>query len=497
MSTLFSYASIIWNLLIDHLWIVNLLLAIIIVFFQRRDPKAVWTWLLVLFFVPVFGFIFYLILGQDYRKSKMFRVKEAEDRIAYSTRIQENIIKRHNSLKSNDMANNFGDLVLYNLEAGSSIMTVDNTVDIFTCGDDKFNSLIEDIRSAKKYIHIQYYIIKNDELWDRISGELIKKAGEGVEVRVLYDGMGGRFMPAKKWRRLTAYGIKVGEFFPAMLGKINLRLNYRNHRKMVIIDGRVGYVGGFNIGREYIDKSKKFGHWRDTHLRLTGDSVTSLQSRFALDWNYATHENLFKSKEYFEDKTIEDVKQRVAAGKNVEIQIITSGPDSIEKIIRNNYIALINKAKEHIYIQTPYFIPDDAIMTALVMAARSGVDVRLMIPCMPDHPFVYWATYSWAGSLLAAGARVYTYMNGFLHAKTVEIDGLCACVGTANMDIRSFELNFEVNATIYDKATSTELKKCFEEDLPYCKEITAKIYKGRGLIIRIKEQISRLLSPLL
>ena len=497
MTTILNYASIIWNLLIDHLWIVNLLLAIIIVFFQRRDPKAVWTWLLVLFFIPVFGFVFYLILGQDYRKSKMFRVKEAEDRIAYSTRIQESIIKRHTSLKTDDVASKFGDLVLYNLEAGSSIMTVDNEVDIFTCGDDKFNSLIDDIRKAKKYIHIQYYIIKNDELWDRISTELIKKAREGIEVRVLYDGMGGRFMPAKKWRKLKTYGIRVGEFFPATLGKINLRLNYRNHRKLVIIDGRVGYVGGFNIGKEYIDKSKKFGHWRDTHLRLTGDSVTSLQSRFALDWNYATHENLFKSKRYFESKGLDDIRERVEAGKNVGIQIITSGPDSIEKIIRNNYIALINKARKHIYIQTPYFIPDDAVMTALVMAARSGVDVRLMIPCMPDHPFVYWATYSWAGRLLAAGAKVYTYMNGFLHAKTVEIDGLCACIGTANMDIRSFELNFEVNATIYDEETSTRLKKCFEADLPDCREITKKIYESRGLFIRIKEQISRLLSPLL
>ena len=489
-----------WDWLIDNIIYVNLLLSVVIVFFQRRDPKAVWTWLLALYFIPGFGILLYLLFGQDFHKSKMFRIKNLEDKMRYSVESQEEMLRSFNHENLEDpLVRDYGDLIMYNLKTSGCVMTVYNELEIFTDGEAKFEDLRRSLRQARHFIHIQYYIIKNDELFDSIVPILIDRVRNGVEVRILYDGMGGRFMPPKRWEQLEKAGVKVGVFFPALLGRLNLRINYRNHRKIVVIDGNIGYVGGFNIGREYISRDPKFGYWRDTHLRITGDAVVSLQIRFALDWNYATHENLFTNMAYFEPQDRADLVRAMQTGEKrlLAIQIVASGPDTLDRQIRNNYLELFHKARKNIYIQTPYFVPDDTILSALKIAARSGVDVRLMIPCKPDHPFVYWATYSYAGDLLQAGARCYVYDNGFLHAKGVMVDGRVSCYGTANMDIRSFELNFEVNATIYDEEVTRELEEIFRNDLYHCREITPEVYEKRSLLIRVKEQGSRLLSPLL
>ena len=489
-----------WDWLIDNIIYVNLLLSVVIVFFQRRDPKAVWTWLLALYFIPGFGILLYLLFGQDFHKSKMFRIKNLEDKMRYSVESQEEMLRSFNHENLEDpLVRDYGDLIMYNLKTSGCVMTVYNELEIFTDGEAKFEDLRRSLRQARHFIHIQYYIIKNDELFDSIVPILIDRVRNGVEVRILYDGMGGRFMPQKRWEQLEKAGVKVGVFFPALLGRLNLRINYRNHRKIVVIDGNIGYVGGFNIGREYISRDPKFGYWRDTHLRITGDAVVSLQIRFALDWNYATHENLFTNMAYFEPQDRADLVRAMQTGEKrlLAIQIVASGPDTLDRQIRNNYLELFHKARKNIYIQTPYFVPDDTILSALKIAARSGVDVRLMIPCKPDHPFVYWATYSYAGDLLQAGARCYVYDNGFLHAKGVMVDGRVSCYGTANMDIRSFELNFEVNATIYDEEVTRELEEIFRNDLYHCREITPEVYEKRSLLIRVKEQGSRLVSPLL
>lgn len=487
----------IWTWLMEYLLYINLILSITIVFFQRRDPKSVWTWLLILYFIPIFGFAFYLVFAQDLHKGKMFRIKEVEDRLRFSAKSQEDFLKSHKTYLEDSLGSEYGDLVLYNLETSGSVLTSNNQVDIFNDGEEKFADLRKSLSEARDFIHIQYYIIKKDEVFDSIVPILLDRVKAGVEVRILYDGMGGRFMPKKRWKELRCAGVLVGCFFPPILGRLNLRVNYRNHRKIVVIDGQVGYVGGFNIGKEYLGKDPKFGYWRDTHLKLQGESVISLQIRFALDWNYAVKENLFTDSRYFTDYGAEQQPTEMNGGMPLGIQIITSGPDSQNRQIRDNYLELFHKARHHIYIHTPYFVPDDAVLSALKIAAQSGVDVRLMIPCKPDHPFVYWATYSYMGDLLAAGARCYTYENGFLHAKGVMIDSRVSCYGTANMDIRSFELNFEVNATIYDEETTERLETMFLEDLVNCREVTMEIYEARSLWIRIREQGSRLLSPLL
>ncbi len=486
---IFDIISTIWFWIKDNTFYINIILGITIVFFQRRDPTSVWAWLLLLYFIPILGFFLYLVIGHDYRKTKMFRTKEIEDELNAAIKTQEDIIRKKR-IELDEEHREYSDLVLYNLEANGAIYTKNNNVEIFTDGNEKFNDLITEMEKARKFIHIQYYIMSKGELLDRILNVLEQKAKEGVEVRVLYDGMGGRFISKKNIKRMKNAGIKVGVFFPPILGKLNLRFNYRNHRKIVVIDGKTGYVGGFNVGEEYLGRKKKFGYWRDTHLKINGDAVTDLQIRFVLDWNYATKENLFKEEKYFEKYTH---KNPGSAG----IQIISSGPDSKRQEIRDNYLRLINKAKKSIYIQTPYFIPDEAVLQALNIAAMSGIDVKLMIPCKPDHPFVYWVTYSYSGDLLESGARIYCYDNGFLHAKGMVVDGIVSCYGTANMDMRSFALNFEVNAVLYDRQLSERLEKAFLKDLECCSELTKYSYERRSLPIRIKEQISRLLAPLM
>lgn len=473
-----------------HLFFINLLLAVVIVFFQRKNVQSVWTWLLLLYSIPILGFVFYLFLGTDMHKQKMFRIKEIEDHLNDAIRKQEYRIQSEGFRGTDPEIAEYEDLVMYNLGVSEAVLTDDNDITIYTDGNEKFEALLEDMRKAEKYIHIQYYIIKNDVLFNRIRDVLIEKAAEGVEVRILYDGMGCRSVRKSCWKKLASMGIRTSEFFPATLRRLHLRLNYRNHRKIVVIDGKTGYVGGFNIGKEYVGLDDRFGYWRDTHLRIEGSAAASLELRFVLDWNYASRENLFVPDRYRYEKHAESTQ-------HCRIQIVSSGPDSRYQNVRDNYLRLIGKAKKSIYIQTPYFIPDEAIQSALLIAVHSGIQVNVMIPCKPDHPFVYWATYSYIGELVMEGARCYTYNNGFLHAKGIIVDDKVLCYGTANMDIRSFALNFEVNAVVYNEEKATQMRKIFEEDLKHSRQITKNVYVGRSLLIRFKEQMCRLLSPLL
>ncbi|MCR5278683.1 MAG: cardiolipin synthase [Lachnospiraceae bacterium] len=487
ISLLPQIGKFLWNNII----FLDTIFAIIIVFFQRKEPKSVWAWLLILYAIPILGFVLYLLLGLNFHKERMFRVKELEGQINEAIRQQEQSIEDRRPPVKTVKFSSYSDLIYYNLDSAGAVVTDDNGVEIFTDGNEKFNALIRDILNAKRFVFFQYYIIRDDELMERIADAMIKKAAEGVKIYILYDSMGCRNTSKRFWRKLGEYdNIEIAEFFPALLRKLHLRVNYRNHRKIAIIDNEIGYVGGYNVGREYIDKSRKFGHWRDTHFRITGTEVTALAIRFAMDYDYASRENLFSNADFF--KPVEGDRE-----SGVTMQIISSGPDSTLQNIRNNYLRLINKARKSIYIQTPYFIPDEAILTALLIAVHSGIEVNVMIPCKPDHPFVYWATYSYVGELVQAGANCYTYDNGFLHAKGMIVDEEIVCYGTANMDIRSFALNFEVNAIIYNARIAKEMTRIFRDDVVKSTRITKDTYNRRGLWLRFKEQFCRLLSPLL
>ncbi|MDR2888510.1 MAG: cardiolipin synthase [Lachnospiraceae bacterium] len=474
----------------NNLVFINFILAAIIVFFQRKDPKSVWAWLLILYFIPIVGFVFYLLIGTDMYKRRIFRTKEIEDRLNRAIRQQEYNIRNKEMGYSNKVVRNYEDLVLFNLKTSGSILTKQNDVAIFTDGREKFKSLIDDMRGAQSTIHVQYYIIRDDEVFGEINAVLKEKAAEGIEVRVLYDSMGCRAIRESYWRNLRSCGVAIAEFFPALLRRLHLRVNYRNHRKIVVIDGKIGYTGGFNVGREYIGLNRRFGYWRDTHLRIEGEAVQALQVRFMLDWNHAT-----KGRRLSMERYLSDVDYPLKG--QCDIQIVTSGPDTGMQNVRDNYLRLITKAKRCIYIQTPYFIPDEAILSALTIAIFSGIEVNIMIPCKPDHPFIYWATYSYVGTLVMIGANCYTYDHGFLHAKVMVVDEEVICCGSANMDIRSFALNFEVNATIYNEEKAREMTAIFNRDIEQSSPISKDRYSGRSLMIRFKEQVSRTLSPLL
>lgn len=470
--------------------ILNIFLAIALIFLERRDPTSTWAWLLVLFFIPFFGFFIYLLLGRQLRKKHLFRW-EGRKKVGIEQLIDYQIEAIEDGtleFRLDDTAH-YKDMIYLHLRNNHAVLTQDNDVQVFNDGKVKFDALINDLENAKDHIHFQYYIIRLDNLGKRILDVLIQKAKQGVTVRVLFDDIGSRGLQKKHLKELMDAGGEVEAFFPAILPLINPRLNYRNHRKIVVIDGRIGYVGGFNVGDEYLGHNKKFGYWRDTHLRIEGSAVHPLQTRFILDWSQASVTNATEYAErYF---------PAIPRKGSVGMQIVSSGPDAEWEHIKDGYLKMIYLAKKYIYIQTPYFIPDESFLDALRIACLSGVDVRLMIPNKPDHMFVYWATYSNVGKLLKAGAKVYIYENGFLHTKQIVVDDELSTVGTANMDVRSFRLNFEINAFIYDREKSHELAELFEQDMQLSTELTYEMYLQRSRTIQIKESISRLLSPIL
>lgn len=472
-----------------NLWWVNVVLALIVIFFGRKNPRSTLIWVMCLTFLPVIGFILYLFLGQDYTKSKMFKIKEKEDKyIRNFSNSQIDSIRDGKFWYTNSKSREYDDLIEMSLKLDESFYTQDNEVKLYFSGEDKFKALIEDLKNAEKTIDMQYYIFKHDIIGKKILKILEEKAKKGVKIRFIYDAVGGRTLRKPQFKKLKKYGGRVAIFFPSIFPIINIRLNYRNHRKIVVIDDKIAYCGGFNIGDEYLGKNKRFGFWRDTHIRIKGNGVWGLKIRFLKDWNYASGDEL---------KSISEMGKGFNSIGNSGVQIVTSGPDTTFDNIKNVMFKMINGAKKFIYIQTPYFIPDTGIMDALKTAILSGVNVNIMIPSKPDHIFVYWASYSYIGELLNMGANCYAYKKGFLHSKIMIVDDYISTVGSANMDIRSFMLNFEANAIIYDEKVNQDLKKQFFVDMIDSIQITKDLYENRTKIIKIKEAFSRLLSPIL
>lgn len=477
--------------ILDLIILINIVFVAVVVLFERRNPTATLVWLLLLVFVPLLGFILYLLLGQDLRKKKLFYLKKEEEK-----HIDHLISQQDRELHSNQLVfkdphiGSYRDIIHLHLKSDQALFTQDNQVEIFTEGEQLFQAMMKSIGQASHYIHMEYYIIRDDSLGRAIVDLLSHKAREGVEVKLLYDGMGCIRLPRGFFRPLQEAGGEVASFFPPFVPYINVRIDYRNHRKICLVDGQEGYVGGFNVGNEYRGLSKKFGRWRDTHLRIQGSALDGLQKRFLMDWRFASHQKDFKvmDEKYF--------PSRPAVGES-GLQIVSSGPDAPWSSIRNGYLKMIGRAQKNIYIQTPYFVPDESVLEALKVAALSGVDVRIMIPRKKDHPFVHWAALSYIGELLEAGARCYCYEDGFLHSKVVTTDGFFSSVGTANLDVRSFRLNFEINAFIYDARVTQYLEKHFDRDLSNCTEITMEQYCQRPTRVKAKEAFSRLLSPLL
>ncbi len=475
-------------IIVGLIFILNIALAFAIVFLERKNPTSTWAWLLVLTFVPLGGFLLYLIFGRKLSRRRLF-IWDNKSRLGVKKAVENQLqLLDEGSFPIPKHYEAHQDLFYLHLRNNDAILTQSNEVDIFNDGNAKFEALLSDIASAQYHIHILYYIVRDDELGKRIADALIERAQAGVSVRFLYDDMGSRRLSRQFLRRLKEAGVIIASFFPSLIPKINFKINYRNHRKLAIIDGKIGYIGGFNIGDEYLGKKQRFGYWRDTHLRITGESVRNMQTRFILDWNQASKHHILQYEPTY--------YQAIPAG-DVGVQIVSSGPDSEWEQVKYGYIKMIMEAEKYVYIQTPYFIPDESLADAVRIAALAGIDVRIMIPNKPDHPFVYWATYSYLGEMLEAGAKVYIYQNGFLHAKTIMVDDKLASVGTANIDVRSFRLNFEVNAFLYSEEVTKRLLEDFETDMNQSSLLTYEAYIKRSTWIKVKESVARLISPIL
>lgn len=465
----------------------NLIFAAVIIFRERKNPTSVWAWLMILLFLPVIGFVLYLFFGRDLKNSRWAsqgRSRTRQFALEQTTRMQDT---GEADIEGKEI-NKFQDLIYMQLASNDAPITDSNKLRTFTDGREKFDGLIKDLEAAEETIHMQYYIVRNDDLGQEIIQLLTRKAGEGVKVRFLYDGMGSFALNKNIFRPLKEQGGEVKAFFPAFSSLFRARLNHRNHRKIVVIDGKTAYTGGYNIGEEYLGKDKKFGYWRDTHLRIEGEAVHSFQDIFLMDWYKTTKEELEQDDSLFQASN--------TAG-TIPMQVVASGADSRWDEVKNGFLKIINHAEDYIYIQTPYFIPDESILDSIRVAALSGIDVRIMIPNKPDHPFVYWSTYSYVGELMEAGVKIYIYENGFLHAKTIAVDDQMTTIGTTNVDVRSMSLNFEVNTFIYDRETTIGNKDIFFEDVEKSRELTMEEYRNSSLWIKFKESISRLISPLL
>lgn len=494
MQTLFLPLSHPVSILI---FIINIILSFTIIFLERKTPQSTYAWLLFLWVIPVLGFLFYLLFSQNLTRRKIFKYNTPEN-IAYQELLmkqRDDLIKNDTFIANTELVKEYQSNIEYNLNAAESLYSDDNTVEIFTDGYNKFDALFQAIENATAFVLLEYYIIKYDALGQRFMELLTKKAAEGVKIRLLFDQEGGRYIPQSALNKFEDAGGEFGVFFPSRMPFINLRVNYRDHRKLTIVDGKVGFIGGFNIGDEYLGLDKKMGYWRDTHLKITGISVYELQLRFLLDW-HTSGKNVNLS---FEDSvpeeftSLENYKKKDGVG----IQIVSSGPDNKDQIIKQGILKMIASAKEYIYIQTPYFVPDESTFEALKIALLSGIDVRIMVPNKPDHIFIYWATLSYVGELIDYGAKVYIYDNGFLHAKVIVVDDKISTVGSCNFDIRSFSLNFETNAFIYHEETTKKLREIFIEDIDKCIYYDTMSYNNRPRRLRIKESVSRLFSPLL
>ncbi|MDD6646414.1 MAG: cardiolipin synthase [Firmicutes bacterium] len=475
--------------LIVILTFANIVAAIAAIILERRNPAASAAWVTVIFMLPVAGMVLFFLLSQNISARKLYKLSDFEEmKIDSSLENQINEIKNGAYRFSTEEGNLWQDMIHLNQLYGRAYYSQNNSVEFLTDGRQMFYTMMHDIMSARETINIMFFIVKNDETGRQFIDALTKKAREGVEVRLLLDSMGSRQINDKVLRDFLDAGGKRAYFFPRKFNLVNFDFNYRNHRKLAVIDGIIGYTGGFNIAREYLGLKKKFGYWRDTHIRITGQSVQDINARFILDWRAASKEKIILSEAFYSSVINEG---------DTGIQIVSSGPDSVKEEVKRSLMKMITSAERSIYVQTPYFVPDDSILESLKMAAQCGVDVRVMIPCRPDHPLVYWATYSYAGELVKSGGRVFIYEKGFLHSKTMVVDGEVGTVGSANFDRRSFSLNFESNAFIYDKKEAQTMERIFCEDLKECRELTISLYENRSRTIKVKEVAARLLSDLL
>ncbi|WP_026234344.1 cardiolipin synthase [Segatella paludivivens] len=463
-------------------YLIVVILTMIAVLMDNRQPAKTVAWVMVLSFIPAVGIIIYFFFGQNFRKERIISQRSLDEltkRSMLEFAEQRNL---HLPEKSRSLLKLFANQSM-------AFPFKDNSVDIYTDGYDLFLALLRDIGRAQDHIHIDTYIIDNDPLGRLICDALIDKARQGVEVRFIYDDVGCWRVKDKFFDRMRKEGVKVQPFMPVKFPALTGKVNYRNHRKICIIDGEVGFIGGMNIAMRYI-KGDGDRPWRDTHLRIVGGAVYALQRAFLIDW-YFVDRTLITDHRYYPDNTH-------LAENNCLAQLVTSSPIQPWPDIMQGYVKILLEAKKYVYMETPYFLPTEPILFAMRTAALSGVDVRLMVPMHGDSKILEWACKSYLGEVVEAGVKVYLYKPGFNHSKIMVSDDYISTCGSTNIDFRSFENNFESNMFFYDTEMALRIKNIYLEDEEHCIDIEeVRDFTHRSFIQRLWESLVRLLSPLL
>jgi len=479
-----------WYILAGLLYSLLVIIVCLRILYDTRSTSKAFAYLLIAILIPVVGMVIYFAVGANYRKNKLYSKKIVNDNKLLAE-IREKIVHESEiSWTTGDPEVKSHKKLARMLLNDNSPLTANNEVKLLLNGENKFPEIIEALKSARHHIHMEYYIFEDDNIGNQIKEILIQKAAEGVKVRFIYDDFGSRSIRKTIARELIVGGVEAYPFYKILFIALSNRTNYRDHRKIIIIDGCTAFVGGINVSDRYINGTdKKQLFWRDTHVRINGPGVYYLQYLFICDWNFCAETKLPILPEYF-------CSTKSDKGKAI-VQIAASGPDSDNPTIMFSLMETIGMAQEELLITSPYFIPGESIMNALNVAALSGVKVKILVPYKSDSFIVNAAARSYYSEVLEAGAEIYLYKKGFVHAKTMVADGQLVIIGTANMDHRSFELNFEVNSMIYDAELAQQLRDAFYADIKDATQINPKTWAKRTLFKQLPEKLLRLFSPLL
>lgn len=479
--SLVGYINLYWvYVVLFWLYVITTIGTIGVILSENRSPVKSLAWVTVLLLLPVLGLVLYLFFGRSIKNTRMIsrrnrrklRRRESFKKVKF-----DRLGLSKESLQQIQLSRTLNGAIYY----------PGNTTRVFTNGQDKFDALKRDLKSASKFINMQYYIVTDDKIGCQIKDILVEKARSGVTVRLIYDHVGSFGTKGSFFKELKQAGVQAYPFFRVAFPPFGTRINWRNHRKICIIDGRVGYIGGMNIADRYIDGGKAFKTWRDTHIRIEGPAVGGLQFSFIVDWN-------FMGQPLIEDSV--NAEEAEVCGID-GMQLLTSGPTSQWTNIAMLFIKAIANSKRRVFLQTPYFLPTEGLLKALQTAALSGVDVRVMIPRRSDSRMLDAATHSYVVECLQAGVKMYLYEAGMLHAKTMVVDDEFVSIGSTNFDFRSFEHNFEANMQIYSTAVNDEMAKIFQQDLKQCTRLYLSEWKKRPIAKKAGESIVRLLSPIL
>ena len=474
--------------ILSGLYLLTIIFVCLMIVFENRSPVKTLSWVLVVLLIPFLGIIIYIFFGQNYRKEKIFSKKSLLDleQLSSYAAIQVSTLPERMAFESEKVREK-EHLIKLMLNNNKSALTEHNKIELLIDGANTFPAMLEAIKEANNFINMEFYRFESDNLGTKFCEALMEKSRQGITVRIIFDDVGSWSFSNSLIRKMRKAGIEIYPFMPVRFPWLTNKINFRNHRKILVVDGIKGFVGGLNIADKYLHGLKNIGKWRDTHLVIKGEAVATLNSVFMVDWYFVSDILLIDEPKHFEFEKVPD---------KCWIQMASSGPDSDWSNIMQVYFSAIATARKSIYISTPYFSPDESVLNAMKTASLSGVDVKMILPGKSDSVVAYWNTRSYIDELMEAGIQIYLYNEGFNHSKYILVDNVFASVGSANVDMRSFDLNFEIAALIYDEDFADKLLTVFRNDLSCSIRVEPSEWADRKRISKYKESLSRILGPL-